>query len=196
MNYLAHAVLSPQDAALLTGNLIADSVKGNLDHHQIHPPIKAGIALHRYIDTYTDSNRYVTQVNRILHPYFHHYSPVLSDIYFDHCLHRNWDLMMPDHTFYTYKQYIYQSLQNRQNYLPTHLLWMVQHDWLESYTTLLGIQQVCDRLQKRIKDNADLSNSATILEKHYTEIEKYFLLFFPLLQEACRQHIHYLKITK
>lgn len=189
MNYLAHAVLSPQDAAILTGNLIADSIKGNLESKDLDASIKKGIALHRFIDTYTDSNRYVDLVNRILHPHFHHYASVLSDIYFDYCLYKNWALMMPYDDFHTYKNQIYTSLRTQQHHIPEQQHWMIQHDWLESYTTLAGIQYVCDRLAHRVQGKIDLSHSADILEQHLGQIEPYFLLFFPLLQEACRREL-------
>ena len=59
MNYLAHLHLSGPDPELRTGNLIGDLVKGRLNHPRLSalpPPWLRGLALHRFIDHFTDTH--------------------------------------------------------------------------------------------------------------------------------------------
>ena len=53
MNYLAHAVLSFENAPVMVGQFIADDVKGN-QWMRYDAEIQRGILLHRFIDDFTD----------------------------------------------------------------------------------------------------------------------------------------------
>ena len=89
MNFLAHAVLSPEDDEILAGNVCADLIKGRVEH--LAPPgIVAGIALHRAIDRFADRHRAFRACTAYVAAPRRRYAPVIVDVFFDHCLARNW----------------------------------------------------------------------------------------------------------
>ncbi len=83
MNYLAHLYLSGKSEELLIGNFIADSVKG-AEIDKFSTEIKAGIVMHRLIDTYTDSHPIVSESKIRLREKYKKYSGVVVDIFYDH----------------------------------------------------------------------------------------------------------------
>src|SRR3954462_12933413 len=89
MNLLAHALLSPPDPGMLVGNLVADWVKGRA-RLALPPALRAGMALHQRIDTFTDTHPLVERCCDLLSPAWGRYSPVLVDIFFDHALCAAW----------------------------------------------------------------------------------------------------------
>ena len=90
MNYLAHALLSTDDAEVLTGNIIADIAKGAV-RKQLQPKYLTGIEMHRYIDQFTDQYPALKAIKKKLQPWTGRYTPVLLDIYMDFFIGAKWD---------------------------------------------------------------------------------------------------------
>ena len=90
MNFLAHLYLSGDDKEIMLGNLIADSVKGNaiLDFNE---GVQEGIRLHRRIDHFTDEHPIVQRSKERLRPKYHKFAGVVTDMFYDHFLARDWD---------------------------------------------------------------------------------------------------------
>ena len=89
MNFLAHIYLSFENPKILVGNFIGDFVKGK-KLELYGDEIQKGILLHREIDDYTDSHPIVLETKKRLRPNYHHYAPVISDVYYDHFLASLW----------------------------------------------------------------------------------------------------------
>jgi len=89
MNLLAHALLASSDAELMLGSLIGDFVRGRIDP-ALPPKVRAGIALHRAIDGYTDAHADVAAARTLFEPPFRRYAGILLDMWFDHLLARQW----------------------------------------------------------------------------------------------------------
>lgn len=89
MNVLAHALLAAPDAELMLGSLIGDFVRGRIDP-ALPPNVRAGIALHRAVDGYTDSHAEVAAARALFAPPFRRYAGILLDVWFDHLLARQW----------------------------------------------------------------------------------------------------------
>ncbi|HKE46910.1 MAG TPA: ACP phosphodiesterase [Rhodanobacteraceae bacterium] len=89
MNLLAHALLAGPDADLLLGSLIGDFVRGRIDP-ALPPGVRAGVALHRAIDAYTDAHPEITAARTLFAPPFRRYAGILLDMWFDHLLARQW----------------------------------------------------------------------------------------------------------
>ncbi len=96
MNYLAHAYLSFNQPAILTGNMISDFVKGK-KKYDFSSEIQKGIALHRAIDEFTDFH----PVTQIAKSYFKQayrlYAGAFVDVVYDHFLANDPD-QFADHT--------------------------------------------------------------------------------------------------
>jgi acyl carrier protein phosphodiesterase len=77
--------LSFNDPEILVGNLISDFVKGKkkFDFPAGHPD---GIALHRAIDTFTDTHEATKKAKEFFRPHYRLYAGALVDVIFDHFL--------------------------------------------------------------------------------------------------------------
>src|SRR6187402_2836199 len=92
MNILAHALLAGDDAALRLGGVMGDFVRGTPDL-ALPAGVRDGIYLHRAIDVFTDSHDAVRAARERLPAPFRRYAGILLDMWFDHCLARdfaNW----------------------------------------------------------------------------------------------------------
>jgi hypothetical protein len=89
MNYLAHLHLAPDDAAARVGNLLGDFLKPS---HAGHLPqaLQQGMALHRQIDSHTDSHPLVARSKQRIAAERRRYAGILVDIFYDHFLAQHW----------------------------------------------------------------------------------------------------------
>jgi len=88
VNVLAHALLAGDDAALRLGGVMGDFVRGTPDL-SLPPRVRDGIYLHRAIDVFTDSHDDVRAARERLPAPFRRYAGILLDMWFDHCLARD-----------------------------------------------------------------------------------------------------------
>ena len=85
MNYLAHAYLSFNNPGILVGNMISDFVKGR-KKYDYSKEIQQGIALHREIDSFTDSHFATKEAKDIFRPAYRLYAGAFIDVVYDHFL--------------------------------------------------------------------------------------------------------------
>lgn len=184
MNFLAHAYLSFDQDEVLIGNFIADFIRGK-EIENYPKKIQVGIHLHRAIDTFTDSHPLVKEVQVYLRPRFGHYARVISDVFFDYFLAKNWDkyTSLP---LETYSKQVYQTLQSCPAPLPPSFLrmlyWMEQQNWLYAYRNLEGIQQALDGLTRRATFDSKMNTATEVLREKDKEIEALFFVFFQDLE--------------
>lgn len=88
MNHLAHTLLSGSDDGLRLGGLMGDFVRGRIDP-ELPIGVQRGIALHRAIDTFTDSHATIRAARALFEPPYRRYAGILIDIWFDHLLARD-----------------------------------------------------------------------------------------------------------
>lgn len=88
MNHLAHALLGGPDVEVVLGSLMGDFVRGAIDPG-LPPGVRAGIALHRAIDSYTDRHPQIAAARGLFAPPYRRYAGILIDIWFDHLLARD-----------------------------------------------------------------------------------------------------------
>jgi acyl carrier protein phosphodiesterase len=184
MNFLAHAYLSFDQDEILIGNFIADFIRGK-EIENYPKKIQVGIHLHRAIDTFTDSHPLVKEVQTHLRPQFGHYARVISDVFFDYFLAKNWNKYSTI-SLETYSQRVYQLLQSSPATLPPSFLrmlyWMEQQNWLYAYRNLAGIQQALDGLTRRATFDSKMNAATEVLREKEEEIEVLFFVFFQDLE--------------
>ncbi|HKR04652.1 MAG TPA: acyl carrier protein phosphodiesterase [Bacteroidia bacterium] len=185
MNFLAHLYLSGNDENIMIGNFIADHVKGNHFSNYNEGIIK-GIKLHRLIDAFTDSNLIVEKSKKRLRPYFHKYSPVIMDVFYDHFLAKNWNEYHSD-SLEKYVDNVYSLLKRNESILPEKtkimITYMIQYNWLKGYATLEGINRALTGMSRRAKFESKMNEATVFLEKDYGLYEKEFEEFFPQLKK-------------
>ncbi len=191
MNFLAHAFLSFGDAELLTGNMIADAIKGK-KAEEFPAGIKHGILLHRSIDAYTDQHELVRRTRKIFYPVIHHYALVMSDVIYDHFLGVNWEKFSSQH-LRDFSTNTYVDLEKHSSYFPEKFSrifsYMKNDDWLAMYATRPGIYGTIERLSYRSKQFIWAKETISIFDEHYKEMEDHFLAFFPQLIEHSKKFL-------
>jgi acyl carrier protein phosphodiesterase len=184
MNFLAHAYLSFGQEEILVGNFIADFVRGK-ELGNYPKKVQLGIQLHRAIDTYTDSHPLVKQVQSLLIPRFGHYSRVISDVFFDYFLAKNWK-NYSDTPLEQFSLDSYRTLSSSPYELPEAFRrmfhWMQAQNWLYAYREAAGIQAALDGLSRRARFDSKMNESTQVLWEKEEEIEAIFFAFFEDLE--------------
>ena len=151
MNFLAHIYLSGNDTFCIIGNFMADVVRGN-QYLQYPEQIQKGILLHRFIDFYTDQHPVFRQTKHRLHENYGHYSGVITDMYYDYFLAKNWGKFHQD-SIEIYANNFYQLLQEHRDLLPDKIQRMSKHmiadNWLVSYQSIQGMQRILYQMDYR-----------------------------------------------
>lgn len=192
MNFLAHIFLSADDPDLTIGNFIGDFVKGK-EIEKYTPTIRKGIALHREIDHFTDHHPIVLKSKERLRPIYHHYAPVIVDVFYDHFLASDWnryhasDLRQFTESFYqltkSYKEEIPQRAQHMLSY-------MAHQNWLFHYRSVDGIHQALTGMSRRTSFSSGMEHASQDLIKNREAYEEEFRAFFPELQAMCQSFIN------
>ncbi len=190
MNFLAHLFLagspaSPAYADVLLGQFIADSVPGK-QLERYPPAVQAGIRLHRAIDTFTDQHHVVRRATQRLRAAGHgKYAGVISDMFLDHFLARNFPEFSPE-TLPDFTQRVYALLTARQADMPPRVQQffphLTQNNWLLHYAGFEGIARALSGLSRRAAPGSGMETAVAELQANYAAYEADFRAFFPELQ--------------
>jgi len=185
MNFLAHLYLSKNNKKILIGNFIADAVKGK-KYKEYSKEIQKGILLHREIDNFTDNHTVVKKSKRRLNERYKHYDGVIIDILYDHFLAKNWN-NYSEIPLDVYAENIYGFLNEHLDSFPDKiqymLPYMIQCNWLLSYSSVEGIGLVLKGMNKRTKGVSKMDLAIEDLKEYYKEFEADFTLFFKDLEQ-------------
>lgn len=160
MNFLAHALLAGETPALIVGGVVGDWIKGPLPG-VLPADLAKGVALHRAIDSFTESNPAFRRSRSRVSVDRRRYAGVLVDVFYDHVLARNWTIVhhLP---LDEYCEAVYRLIKDRLNELPisSHpaLTLMAKEDWLTSYAQIEGIADVLARMSRRARQPNPLAN--------------------------------------
>lgn len=169
MNFLGHLVVSGNDPLVITGNFMADAVKGR--DLSSHPDgIQRGIRLHRRIDTYTDQHPITLRGRERLRTHCGKFAGVALDIFYDHCIARTWT---GEESLHAFCHRSYSTLQHHEHLMPERtrrmLPYMIAGDWLGSYASIDGIAAALDGLARRVPHGHVLVGAERVLAAHLSE---------------------------
>lgn len=171
MNYLAHAMLSFGNAEILTGNLIADHVKGKLALEKFPAGIRNGIVLHRKIDEFTDNHPAVARAKILFRPEYGLYSGAIIDCLLDHYLATDPKFFKTEETLLKFTEDTYSMLDGQAIWFPpsfaSYFPHMKEHNWLYGYRTVTGMQRSLNGLQRRAAHMLPAENAYKIFIVHY-----------------------------
>jgi acyl carrier protein phosphodiesterase len=171
MNYLAHAVLSFDDPELLTGNMIADHVKGRKALEQFPEGIIKGIKLHRLIDQYTDEHPATARAKLLFRPDYRLYAGAVVDSLYDHFLANDPKYFPTDASLKSFSTKTYLLLEQNAAHLPPvfagYFPYMREHDWLYNYRNLRGVERSLNGLQRRAQHMPDALKAYQTFIGHY-----------------------------
>ncbi|SPZ69516.1 ACP phosphodiesterase [Shigella dysenteriae] len=198
MNFLAHLHLAHLAESSLSGNLLADFVRGNPEE-SFPPDVVAGIHMHRRIDvstyrridvsTYrridvlTDNLPEVREAREWFRSETRRVAPITLDVMWDHFLSRHWSQLSPD---FPLQEFVCYAREQVMTILPDSLprfinlnnyLWSEQ--WLVRYRDMDFIQNVLNGMASRRPRLDALRDSWYDLNAHYAALETRFWQFYP-----------------
>ena len=183
MNWLAHLYLSESNAQFRVGNLLPDLASA-AQLASLPETYQKGIRCHRQIDRFTDSHPRVRSCVRRFPPPHRRFGGVLTDVYFDHFLARDWadysTVSLPD-----FICEIYRDIETCSSVIPAEanrpLQRMREENWLGSYQRIEGVTDILGRIGRRLRRPLDLTDSLPVFQKHETAFLDDFQAFFPEL---------------
>jgi acyl carrier protein phosphodiesterase len=181
MNWLAHLYLSEPNAAFRVGNLLPD-LTSRAQLALLPEPYQKGIRCHRQIDRFTDSHPRVWSCVRRFPPPYRRFGGILTDVYFDHLLARDWSeystVPLPD-----FIGEFYRDIEICSAVIPAEanqrLRRMREEDWLGRYHHTAGVADILGRIGRRFRRPLDLTDSLAIFQEYETAFLDDFRSFFP-----------------
>ena len=184
MNYLAHAWLSFGDEEILVGNLTSDFIKGK-KKFDYPTGIQKGIALHRAIDTFTDSHEATKLAREFFRQDYRLYSGAFIDVVYDHFLANDPNEFNPE-SLRNFSETVYQILESHFEYLPERFArmfpYMREQNWLFNYSTKRGTELSFGGVVRRARYLKESETASLLFEKHYKTLHEYYRVFFPDLK--------------
>jgi acyl carrier protein phosphodiesterase len=191
MNFLAHIYLSGDEDLIKIGNFMADGIRGK--HFESFPlKIQKGIILHRAIDTFTDAHPVFRQSTKRLHAQYHHYAGVITDVFYDHFLAKNWNTYSEEKLeeyvarFYLSLQENYENLSEKTKALMPVML---KENWLLSYQSVEGINHILTQMDRRTNNESKMRLATKELTEFYSEFEQDFTIFFEEIRAYTNQKL-------
>jgi acyl carrier protein phosphodiesterase len=191
LNFLAHIYLSGKDPNIVVGNFIGDFVKGK-ELEEYDKGIRTGIILHRKIDHFTDNHAIVKESKKRLRLFFHHYAPVIVDVFYDHFLASHWQ-DYHDENLKNFTEKFYELIDQYNSQLPKkaqHMLsFMIPQNWLYQYQYIDGINRALTGMSRRTSFDSKMELASKELEKNSEAYYQEFVAFFPELIAMCQGFI-------
>lgn len=192
MNFLAHALLSGEQPAMIVGGVAGDWVKGPLPG-TLPADISRGVALHRAIDHHVETHPAFCRSRGRVSAARRRYAGILVDIFYDHLLAHDWHNVHPV-PLPEYTGSVYRMIEARMDALPADahpaLRLMAQQDWLASYATMAGIADVMLRMSRRVRHPEMLAQAEEELLRDlegFTEDYREWLADITLFCQAWRE---------
>jgi acyl carrier protein phosphodiesterase len=184
MNVLAHALLASPDAEIMLGSLIGDFVRGRIDP-ALPPKVRAGIALHRAVDGYTDAHEEVAAARRLFAPPFRRYAGILLDVWFDHLLARQWARFgaggLDD-----FSDRVRALLDANAGLVPERMrafaAYLGANDLPAAYRHTAMIGNVLHGMSRRLTRENPLADALPVLVELHAPLQRRFEAFFPELR--------------
>jgi acyl carrier protein phosphodiesterase len=192
MNHLAHVLLAGADEWLQLGGMLGDFVHGQPDPQLFSPRVIAGIRLHRAIDMYTDAHSEVLAAKAQLPPPYRRYAGILLDMWFDHCLARDfshWCAQPLD----AYSDALRALLHCHDALLPPALRrfrgYMDAHGLPAGYADRARLGQALAGIGQRLSRDNPLDSALPVLVAREAVLQEHFEVFFPQLRGFAREWI-------
>ncbi|QEN89423.1 DUF479 domain-containing protein [Labrys sp. KNU-23] len=190
MNYLAHLLLSPPEAAFRVGNLLPDLLR--LPQLELFEGrYRDGIELHRRIDAYTDAHPLTRRSRQRLWPTFRRFSGVIVDVVYDHCLIQRWELYHRQ-PLPAFLAEVRASLPALREDLPDRAYRRIDSltQWLEDYETMAGVSTAMTELGKRLRRPVTFVGLQAVLEQQRQGFLDDFDAFFPDLMAMAEANMN------
>ena len=189
MNHLAHALLSGTDPQLILGGMLGDFLRGSIDP-ALADGVRRGVALHRAIDSYTDSHAEIVAARRLFLPPYRRYAGILIDVWFDHLLARDFEHWSA-HTLAQFSDDLQALLRAHDAELPEALRrfshYMQARSLPAAYARREMISEVLQGISARLQRANPLAEGLIEISRLEPELDALFRRFFPQLVTFAEQ---------
>lgn len=187
MNFLAHTYLARSERELVVGNFIADYLRGQAAVTALPPAVQRGVALHRFIDAFTDGHEAVRASYALIKPLQGRYASVLLDVFYDYLLVQHWDRYATE-PLEGFAEWVYGVLLDHvalyPPFLQVRLPLMVADNWLVQYGKVEGLHFTFGKMAQRLRHAHRFEAATDDLLMHEAALSAHFQVFFPELVAA------------
>lgn len=171
----------------MLGSLYGDFVKGALAG-RFSARTEEAINLHRKIDAFTDSHPVVKRALGRFTITRRRYAGIALDMFFDHCLARDWD-RYAETTLDAFSKRVYTVLRSEAD-LPERLAriapLIISEDWLGAYGDFSMIGHGLDVISERLSGPENLRDAFEEMTNLYVPLSSDFEEFYPSLMRFAK----------
>ena len=203
MNFLGHSMISweidekiDKKRKTLYGNFAGDFYKGKIESIDLPDNLKEGLVLHRIIDSVSDRSE--NFLNDLLHEKFRHFKGIVSDMFIDHFLAKNFDRLFNENINNIEKKILYNISEN-QSFFPKRFAgtfkWIESEKVMSNYKNIDFLERAFYGISQRVRKGEILRLAVKELEKDYTAFEeKSIKEFFYVKEESVKKFITFFRL--
>ena len=178
MNFLAHSLISleideKENKKTLYANFAGDFYKGLVETIELPDELKEGIVLHRIIDKISDRNE--NFLNELLTEKFGIFKGIVSDMYIDHFLSKNFDSLFNDNLNNIENKILY-NIKINEKFFPDNFKrtfqWLKSGKVMSSYQNINFLERAFYGISQRVRKGEILKSSIIELQKNYNLFEE------------------------
>ena len=178
MNFLAHSLISleideKENKKTLYANFAGDFYKGLVETIELPDELKEGIILHRIIDKISDRNE--NFLNELLTEKFGIFKGIVSDMYIDHFLSKNFDSLFNDNLNNIENKILY-NIKINEKFFPDNFRrtfqWLKSEKVMSSYQNITFLERAFYGISQRVRKGEILKSSIIELQKNYNLFEE------------------------
>ena len=178
MNFLGHSLISleideKENKKTLYANFAGDFYKGLVETIELPDELKEGIVLHRIIDKISDRNE--NFLNELLTEKFGIFKGIVSDMYIDHFLSKNFDSLFNDNLNNIENKILY-NIKINEKFFPDNFKrtfqWFKSEKVMSSYQNINFLERAFYGISQRVRKGEILKSSIIELQKNYNLFEE------------------------
>jgi len=178
MNFLAHSLISleideKENKKTLYANFAGDFYKGLVETIELPDELKEGVVLHRIIDKISDRNE--NFLNELLTEKFGIFKGIVSDMYIDHFLSKNFDSLFNDNLNNIENKILY-NIKINEKFFPDNFKrtfqWLKSGKVMSRYQNINFLERAFYGISQRVRKGEILKSSIIELQKNYNLFEE------------------------
>ena len=178
MNFLAHSLISleideKENKKTLYANFAGDFYKGLVEKIELPDELKEGVVLHRIIDKISDRNE--NFLNELLTEKFGIFKGIVSDMYIDHFLSKNFDSLFNDNLNNIENKILY-NIKINEKFFPDNFKrtfqWLKSEKVMSSYQNINFLERAFYGISQRVRKGEILKSAIIELQKNYNLFEE------------------------
>ena len=178
MNFLAHSLISleideKENKKTLYANFAGDFYKGLVETIELPDELKEGVVLHRIIDKISDRNE--NFLNELLTEKFGIFKGIVSDMYIDHFLSKNFDSLFNDNLNNIENKILY-NIKINEKFFPDNFKrtfqWFKSEKVMSSYQNINFLERAFYGISQRVRKGEILKSAIIELQKNYNLFEE------------------------